>query len=41
MPSNITSQQVEQIVHNLHNDPFEILGIHLLSEEDDKKNLCD
>ncbi|AUC61214.1 1,4-alpha-glucan branching enzyme GlgB [Cyanobacterium sp. HL-69] len=37
MPSNITSQQVEQIVHNLHNDPFEILGIHLLSEEDDKK----
>lgn len=34
MPSNITSEQVNQIVNNLHHDPFEILGCHLLSEDE-------
>jgi 1,4-alpha-glucan branching enzyme len=37
MPTTITSEQVNQIVHNLHNDPFEILGCHLLSEKDNHK----
>ncbi|BAQ60084.1 1,4-alpha-glucan (glycogen) branching enzyme [Geminocystis sp. NIES-3708] len=37
MSSTITSEQVNQIVHNLHHDPFEILGCHLLSENNDQK----
>ncbi|MBL1208529.1 1,4-alpha-glucan branching enzyme [Geminocystis sp. GBBB08] len=37
MPTTITSEQVNQIVHNLHNDPFEILGCHLLSETNNQK----
>lgn len=37
MPTTITSEQVNQIVHNLHHDPFEILGCHLLSEKDNQK----
>ncbi|WP_017296105.1 1,4-alpha-glucan branching enzyme [Geminocystis herdmanii] len=37
MPTTITFEQVNQIVHNLHHDPFEILGCHLLSEKENKK----
>jgi 1,4-alpha-glucan branching enzyme len=37
MPTTITSEQVNQIVHNLHSDPFEILGCHLLSEKGNQK----
>jgi 1,4-alpha-glucan branching enzyme len=37
MPTTITSEQVNQIVHNLHHDPFEILGCHLLSEKNNQK----
>ena len=37
MPSKINQAQVEQIVNNLHHDPFEILGLHLLSEDKDIK----
>ncbi|MGI0481287.1 1,4-alpha-glucan branching enzyme [Geminocystis sp. CENA526] len=37
MPTTITSDQVNQIVHNLHHDPFEILGCHLLSETNNQK----
>lgn len=37
MTSTITSEQVNQIVHNLHHDPFEILGCHLLSQKNDQK----
>ncbi|MBF2057111.1 MAG: 1,4-alpha-glucan branching enzyme [Cyanobacterium sp. T60_A2020_053] len=37
MPSNISQHQVEQIVNNLHHDPFEILGSHLLSDDGESK----
>ncbi|WP_373478418.1 1,4-alpha-glucan branching enzyme [Geminocystis sp.] len=37
MPTTITSEQVNQIVHNLHHDPFEILGCHLIGEKDNQK----
>jgi 1,4-alpha-glucan branching enzyme len=39
MPTTITSEQVNQIVHNLHHDPFEILGCHLLSEKKQSKTM--
>lgn len=37
MPSKITIEQVNQIVNNLHHNPFEILGCHLISERQRQK----
>ncbi|MDJ0658869.1 MAG: 1,4-alpha-glucan branching enzyme [Crocosphaera sp.] len=37
MTTTISSDQVNQIVYNLHHDPFEILGCHLLEEGEKTK----
>jgi 1,4-alpha-glucan branching enzyme len=37
MTTSISVEQVNQIVHNLHHNPFEILGCHLISESDQQK----
>jgi len=37
MSSQISLEQVNQIVYNLHHNPFEILGCHLLKQEKDTK----
>lgn len=37
MATKISVEQVNQIVHNLHNNPFEILGCHLISESNNKR----
>ncbi|MGA1627055.1 MAG: GlgB N-terminal domain-containing protein, partial [Prochlorothrix sp.] len=32
MTYTVTADQVHQIVHNLHHDPFEVLGCHPLED---------
>ena len=37
MTTTISADQVNQIVYNLHHDPFEILGCHLLEKGEKTK----